>query len=119
MKNFTKFTLTIALAAFFTGQVLAQTATPAASVNQSADQTTTKVQAPGKFVDNNNDGVCDNRETKQNSGTKGRNFTDADGDGICDRREEGKRGNGNPNCRRGQGNGCGKGMGYQHRHGWK
>lgn len=116
MKNFTKIILTAALAAFLSGQVLAQNATPAASENQSAKQTTTQVQTPGKFADNNNNGVCDNRETMQKNGTKGRNFVDANGDGVCDHRGEGSRGNGNPNCRRGQGNGCGQGMGYQHRH---
>lgn len=104
------------MAAFFTGQVLAQADTPAASVNQSVKQTTTQVQAPGKFTDANNNGVCDNCETMRNNGNKGKNFTDSNGDGVCDRCAERNRGNGNPDCRRGQGNGCSKGMGYQHRH---
>jgi len=116
MKNFTKIILTAALAALFTGQVSAQAETPAASDNQSAKQTTTQVQNPGKFIDNNNDGICDNREAMQVKGTKSRNFVDANNDGICDHRGEGNRGNGNPDCHRGQGNGCGQGMGYQHRH---
>ncbi len=116
MKNFTKIILTAALAAFFTGQVLAQAETSAASDNQTAKQTTTQVPAPGKFIDNNNDGICDNRETMQVKGTKGRNFVDVNNDGICDHRGEGNRGNGNPDCRKGQGNGYSNGMGHQHRH---
>ncbi len=109
----------MALGAMLTGQVFAQAATSAASDDRPAKQTTTQVQAPGKFVDNNNNGVCDNREAMQGKGGRGANFVDANGDGICDHRAEGNRGNANPDCRKGQGYGygCGKGMGHQHRHG--
>jgi len=115
MKNFTKIILTAALAVFFTGQLSAQNSSTKTSDNQATEQTTTQAQAFGKFIDSNNDGVCDNRETKQGNGVKGANFVDANGDGVCDHRGEGNRGNGNPNCRRGQGNGCGKGMGCHRR----
>lgn len=48
------------------------------------------------FVDENNDGICDNREHREHP--QG-NFTDEDGNGICDRR--------------GHGNGKGNGHGRQ------
>jgi hypothetical protein len=87
-------------------------------------QPMTKV-TPGKFVDNNKDGVCDNYQTRVNSG-RGANFIDKNGDGVCDNRGNFGNGRGNPNrCgkgyqnRNGQGRGncCGRGNGYQHRHG--
>lgn len=125
MKNLKGIILTMALSAIFTGQIFAQEAAAATSGDQTAKQTTTKVQSCGKFVDSNNDGICDNREAKPCKGVKGANFVDANGDGICDHRGDensckGKqccgKGKGN-GCCKGQGNGCGKGMGHQHRHG--
>jgi len=61
----------------------------------------------GQFVDNNNNGICDNFEARGQSG-KGANFVDKNGDGVCDNRGIVVKGNG-------RGNGCGQG--YQHRHG--
>ncbi len=117
MKNFIKIIFSASLAAFLTGHVLAQTANPAASDDQTTKQTTVQTQTVGKFVDKNNNGICDNRETMQNNNAKGRNFVDANGDGICDRRGEGNLGKCNPDCRRGRGNCYCRGMGYQHRPG--
>ncbi len=51
----------------------------------------------GNFVDENNDGICDNRANCQ-----GQNFVDEDNDGVCDRRE------GCQGQHRGNGNGCGR-----------
>ncbi len=52
------------------------------------------------FVDKNNDGVCDNRGSGRYQG-RGPNFTDANNDGICDHRQDG----------------TGRGKGYRHRNG--
>lgn len=117
MKNLKGIILTMALAGIFAGQVFAQAATPATPDDQTAKQTTTQVQACGKFVDNNNDGICDNREAKPCKEGKGANFVDANKDGICDHRADGNCSQNNQNCCKGQGNCCGKGMGKQHRHG--
>ncbi|MCK9422479.1 MAG: hypothetical protein M0Q38_07765 [Bacteroidales bacterium] len=62
---------------------------------------------PGKFIDTNKDGVCDNYQARMNQ-SRGANFVDKNGDGICDNRPGVAQGRCNPN-------GCG--MGYQHRHG--
>lgn len=108
----------MALAAIFTGQVFAQAATPAASDDQTAKQTTTQVQTFGRFVDNNNDGICDNRGAMQFKGARRANFVDTNGDGICDYRA------GSNFCRynqtgwKGRGNGCCRGMSYQQRYGF-
>lgn len=51
-----------------------------------------------QWVDNNGDGLCDNRGSGLNGGNgQGGNFVDNDGDGICDNR--------------GSGLGCGQGQG--------
>lgn len=80
---------------------------------------------PGKFIDKDKDGVCDNFQSGIKNG-RGQNFVDKDGDGACDNR--GTLGKKNINLRgcgmgyqhrRGHGKGtcCGSGHGYQHRHG--
>ena len=53
-------------------------------------------QTGQNFLDEDEDGICDNRENKP-----GQSFVDEDGDGICDNRGNGC-GKGN-----GKGNGCG------------
>ena len=104
--------LTVVLFAFtlISNNLLAQTQEKIDKVTVKTEQT--KV-TPSQFVDKNNNGVCDNRETKMKTG-KGVNFVDKNGDGICD--------NKGTNCKRGgkgNGNCCGKGNGngFQHRHG--
>ena len=60
-------------------------------------------QESKNFMDENDDGICDNRG-KGNS--QGQNFIDEDEDGLCDNRGQGNgcgKGNG-----KGQGNGCSK-----------
>ena len=87
-----------------------------AQTQEKTDKATVKTEqsqaTPGKFVDKNNNGICDNRETKMKSG-KGVNFVDKNGDGICD--------NKGTNCKRGGGKGngncCGNGNGHQYRNG--
>ena len=74
--------------------------------NQKATQKM-QTNAPGNFVDNNKDGVCDNYQERMKNG-HGANFVDKNGDGVCDNRQGAGQGKGNPN---------GYGMGYQHRHG--
>lgn len=90
------------------------------TTTQKNAQVTTKV-TPGKFVDANKDGVCDNYQARGNTG-RGANFVDKNGDGVCDNRGNFGKGRGNSNgCgmgyQRGHGNCCGRGNGYQHRHG--
>lgn len=116
MRKLSGIILTMALTAFFAVQVMAQTATPAATDDKPVKQTATTAQTCGKFVDNNNDGVCDNRGTQCKQG-KGTGFTDANGDGICDHRGDGNCCKGNPDCCKGQKSGCGKGYGPKHRQG--
>jgi hypothetical protein len=117
MKNLKGIILTMALAAILSGQIFAQAVAPAASEDQTTKQPTTQVQACGKFVDNNNNGICDNCEALQGKGSKGADFVDANGDGICDHRVDGNCGKCDQGCCKGQGNGCCKGMGSQHKHG--
>lgn len=50
------------------------------------------------YIDNDNDGVCDNRVNNSNFGNGNRNnFVDNDNDGVCDNREI----QGNGNCGKG------------------
>lgn len=75
-----------------------------------ATQNTTTINKGVKYVDKNNDGVCDNKQvkTKPNIGV---NFVDKNKDGVCDNKQN----KGNGKC---CGYGKGNGQGYQHRHGW-
>ena len=115
-------TITILLAVIFFAsyQGFSQNTNSAQKDAQSSAKLT-----PGKFVDNDKDGVCDNYQARVNSG-RGANFVDKNGDGVCDNRGNFGKGKGNSNgCgkgyqhRNGQGRGncCGRGNGYQHRHG--
>jgi hypothetical protein len=83
--------------------------------NQNQEKTT--LQNTGRnFVDQNKDGICDNRQNKQ---VQVRNFIDKKNVGICDNNT-----NKNPNCKNGNGNQkncqvknkncCGNGNGYRH-----
>mgnify|MGYP001414765592 CR=1 FL=1 len=77
-----------------------------------------------RFVDNNSDGICDNR-TSSGSGQKngnGQGFADEDGDGVCDNRTFAGNGQKNGNgqgfadedvCdnQTAAGSGCGRGNG--------
>ncbi len=107
MKALRSITALFAIMSFMAYQGLAQ--------NKSANTTQTNAQvtqtstnaAPGNFVDNNKDGVCDNYKARIKNGNSA-NFTDKNGDGICDNRANAGQGRGNPK-------GCG--LGNQHRHG--
>jgi len=79
MKTLAKLMLTAALSLFILGSLSAQDA----NVKDNVKTTTGTSVTPGKFVDNNNDGICDNAVARGNSG-QGRNFVDKDGDGVCD-----------------------------------
>ena len=105
MKNTGKVLLAAAIMIIFTLQLKAQISD--ASANQSGKQQNSVYTNPGKFVDKDNNGICDNFETRSGKG-KGVNFVDKNGDGICDNRADASNKQGN-NCRNGQGN--------QHRHG--
>ena len=120
MKTVKRITVLLAVLIFASYQGISQNT----ATTQKNAQATTKV-TPGKFVDNNKDGVCDNYQAKGNSG-RGANFVDKNGDGVCDNRGNFGKGRGNSNgCgkgyqhrnRQGHGNCCGIGNGYQHRHG--
>jgi hypothetical protein len=104
MKNIGKLFLVTAILMIFTIQ--AQSQTSKSSANQS-DPKKTVTSASGTFVDKDNNGVCDNFESKA-SNRRGPNFVDKNNDGICDNRANVGRKSGNT-CRYGQGN--------QHRHG--
>lgn len=137
MKTVKRITVLLAVLIFASYQGFSQNTTAIQKDAKDA-QTTTKV-TPGKFVDNDKDGVCDNYQARGNAG-RGANFVDKNGDGICDNRGNVGRGQGNRNgcgmgyqrgygnCGgggfgyqrghgQGHGNCCGGGNGYQHRHG--
>jgi hypothetical protein len=99
-----KILLTIALAGlFFAGNSYAQETTEKTSA--------LKVQQ-GNFVDANNDGVCDNWQSRPEGGRK-LNFVDKNNDGICDNVSErggkgkgfrnGNKGRNQQNCAQGNG----------------
>jgi hypothetical protein len=131
MRTLSSILFATALFVFFTSQGFSQTSsTPDV---QKKDVTTGVT--PGKFVDSNKNGVCDNFEARGTNG-KGANFVDKNGDGKCDNRQNaanckvkgnccGKekgmgcnQGKGNGGCC-GRGSGNGYGQGHQHRNGWQ
>jgi hypothetical protein len=112
MKTILKVLFVSTLALFFLNQGYSQTA-----VKSGSDNTTTGTAVQGKFVDNNNNGVCDNHEMKGKA-NQCANFVDKDGNGICDNcpknASTGQNANcqGNQhgkNCANGQANCCGNG----------
>jgi len=127
MKTLKRITVLMTIMSFIGFQSFAQNVSASSDKqNLQGSQPSTNL-TPGKFVDNNKDGVCDNYQARVKN-SQGRNFVDKNGDGICDNRQNAGKGKGNPNgCgmgyqhRHGQGNGncCGNGYGYQHRHGRK
>ncbi len=113
MKRVSGFILAAVFAVFFSGQLFAQS--EGSAVKSDAKQTTTVTA--GKFVDNNNNGVCDNHEARVKDG-KCANFVDADGDGVCDNRANCTgQCKGNQNCCKGQATCPGKGMKAGNRNG--
>jgi len=120
MKTASRIMLTFILLVFFTGISFSQVAT-----NATPASTKSVVATPGKFVDANKNGICDNHEAK-GSGAQGKNFIDANGDGKCDNcgtkckgtMNCGPKGNGCANsCSKGKGKGNCCGGGQQHRYG--
>jgi hypothetical protein len=125
MKTLKKITVLLAILSFFAYQGFSQNTSTANTPKDSQATQSATSPAPGKFVDANKDGVCDNHQAKMKSG-KCTNFADKNGDGICDNRQNAGQGKGNCNgcgmgCKQkqgqGNGNGCGNGCGNQHRHG--
>jgi hypothetical protein len=78
---------------------------PQTSVQKNGKNAT--VATPGKFVDNNKDGVCDNHQAKMASG-KCTAYVDKDGDGKCDNCKGTGTCKGTGNCK-GSSNCCGAG----------
>ena len=125
MKALRNITALFAIMSFMAYQGFSQNvSTNTTQKNFQVTQTSTKA-APGKFVDNNKDGVCDNYQSRMKNG-HGANFVDKNGDSICDNRPNTDQGKGNFNgCGmsnhhrhgHGQGNCCRGGNDYQHRHG--
>ena len=105
MQTFLKFTFAIAIACLFAIQTNAQNAKPATQQNQQQVNTNNGF-VPGTFVDKDNNGICDNYESRGNVG-RGRNYVDTNGDGICDNKgNKGGKGWGKGNnCRNAKGNG--------------
>jgi hypothetical protein len=106
MKNIGKLIPATAIMLIFAFQLNAQNTS---SANQPAQKQNTVNPAPGNFVDKDNNGVCDNFESRQGNG-RGANFIDKNNDGICDNRANVGKKPGN-NCRNGQGNRNGQGRG--------
>ena len=115
MKKVNGFILTAALTLFFAGQAFTQSADNTSAAKETKQATTTTATT-GKFVDANNNGICDHFEARGKDG-KCTNFVDANGDGICDHCADCKgKCQGNQNCC-GKGKCDGKGMANQHRNG--
>ncbi|HNY01642.1 MAG TPA: hypothetical protein PKG48_03590 [Bacteroidales bacterium] len=123
MKTASRIALTLLLLVIFAGTTFAQTSAAATPVKKAG----TTMATQGKFVDKNNNGICDNHESKT-PGTPGKNFVDKNGDGKCDLCGSAGpcKGAGNcpgkgPGCAKSCGQGAGKGncggAGYQHRNG--
>ena len=105
MKTILKVLFVSTLTVFFFSQSIAQT-----SVQSGKDNAATGTVVQGKFVDKDNDGVCDNHEGKGKS-SQCANFVDKDGNGVCDNCCTGDKGGKNANCQGHQhGNGGGQGM---------
>jgi|WetSurMetagenome_2_1015567.scaffolds.fasta_scaffold426511_1 hypothetical protein len=101
MKTMKRITLLMAIMSFFTFQGISQTSSnPATQKGILGTQNTVKT-IPGKFVDANKDGICDNRNSV---GQRKANCTGC-GNGYQHRYGQGK------------GNCCGYGCGKQYRHG--
>jgi hypothetical protein len=125
MKTLKRITVLMVIMSFIAFQGFSQNVSTTNKQKNAQGSQTTVNTAPGKFIDNNKDGVCDNHQARMKNGT-GANFVDKNGDGICDNRSNASQGRGNPSgCgmgnqhRQGQGKGncCGGGCGNQHRHG--
>jgi hypothetical protein len=99
MKNIKKLILAAAITMSFAIQLHAQSANTA---TQTAKKPNAVNTVSANFVDANNNGVCDNFESRQGKG-RGGNFVDANNDGICDNRANVGKKSGN-NYRNGQGN---------------
>lgn len=105
----------------FTSMTFAQVASTVTPAKTSSGQATA---SPGKFVDNNKNGICDNHESGKLC--NGKKFVDKNGDGKCDNCGATGKCKG-PCCTEGQkngncyGNGQGKGnccgQGHRHRNG--
>jgi hypothetical protein len=107
MKTLKRMTLLVAMMSVLVLQGYAEK-DPATKEKQNPQKATTvNAQTPGKFVDNDKNGVCDNRQSGVQK-RQGQNFTDKNGDGTCDNRL---------NARNGAGNGKGCGQGRQFRGG--
>ena len=100
MKTLKRITLAMAFMSLIISQVYSQNAQENKTQKDAGTSQTMNSPAPGKFVDNNHDGVCDNHQAKMKNG-KCSNFVDKNGDGICDKKAA-CQGKCNPN-------GCGMG----------
>jgi hypothetical protein len=104
MKSIEKLFLATAILIIFTLQAQAQTSKSSATTS---DVQKTEATTPGNFIDKDNNGICDNFESRSGKG-RGAKFVDKNDDGICDNRAAvGKK----------QGNSCRNGQGNQYRHG--
>ncbi|MCX6276595.1 MAG: hypothetical protein NT004_00690 [Bacteroidetes bacterium] len=121
MKTVSKIILTLAMALLIAGMGMSQVASNTTLPKKATKST---VEAPGKFVDANKNGICDKHESKgtcsQATSCKGKT-----GEGVCDHNSKNCKdkgtgcgsGTGNGNCcgkgeksGNGCGTGCGKGM---------
>lgn len=108
MKNIGKLFLAASVLMIFTFQAQAQNSNTQAK--QQDQQQTAANPVAGTFVDKNNDGVCDNFESRSGNG-RGANFVDKNGDGICDNRAD--KGKNSARCQqKGQGNQFRNGQGH-------
>jgi hypothetical protein len=123
MKTLKRTIVLLAIMSFFVLQSFSQNTATSGTKKITQDQQTTTSATPGKFIDANKDGICDNHQAKVKNG-KGANFVDKNGDGICDNCNTACKGKGNAkgcgiNCKNpgmGKGNCNGNGPGKQCRH---
>jgi hypothetical protein len=107
MKALKGITIFFAILSLMANQGFSQNRSATTPQNGSLNSQTISNPVPGKFIDNNQDGVCDNRRARMKTG-RGANFVDKNGDRICDNRATAARFQRNGNC-------CGQGFRHRHR----
>jgi hypothetical protein len=106
MKTYLKLFVVATLSLFFFGQRGFTQSTEKSVQDNLATGTTIQ----GKFVDKDNDGVCDNYEAKGKN-ARCANYVDKDGNGVCDNCGKGSGSYMKVNCQGHQhGKGCGEGQ---------
>jgi hypothetical protein len=123
MKTLKRITLAMAIMSLIISQAYSQKVPDNKTQKDARTSQTMNAPAPGKFVDNNKDGICDNHQAKMSTG-KCSNPVAKNGNGNCNQKAvcqgKGNSGGCGMGCGmkgQGKGNCGGGGCGQQHRNG--